>query len=205
MSFVGYLDYTNPNDVFLTSFSLADASSVSIQTWGFGGTVNAPGGTNAQGQAIVAGGFDPYASLFAGSGAGAAVIASDDGAICPPGHAAPVCADSTLTTGLLAAGTYTLALTLPFNDSFAENYGGGTLGDGFVALDSSYDDGTCVGSCSNASAVDIRWVDVGPVTSIPEPPVWPLLVASVAGWSALPRRRGAAGPRLEAPPDSSVR
>ena len=85
--------------------------------------------------------------------------------------------------------SHPLALTLPFNFSFAENRGTGTLGDGFIGLDSSCDDGCCPGSRSSAYVVDIRSVDVGPVTPVPEPPVWALLGIGAAGWSALVRRR----------------
>lgn len=148
-SFVGSLDPLNPNDVFITSFTLAAPGAVTIQTWSFGG------GTNAAGALIAAGGFDPYASLFVGAGAGATFLMSNDDGLCPPGHAAPACADSTITTGPLAVGTYTLALTLPFNFSFAENSGSGTLGDGFIGLDASFDDGSCAATCSSAYAVDI--------------------------------------------------
>lgn len=100
LSFVGSLAPDDPNDVFVTSFTLLLPSAVAIQTLNFGG------GTNAAGTLIAAGGFDPYVSLFSGVGAGATFLASNDDGLCPPGHGAPACADSTLVTGLLAAGTY---------------------------------------------------------------------------------------------------
>lgn len=184
LSYVGELDATNPNDVFLASFTLAGAGAVTIQTWGFGGTADAPGGTNAQGRVIAAGGFDPYVSLFAGSGPAATFVASNDDGLCPPGHAAPVCADSTLTSGLLAPGAYTLALTLPSNFSFAENHGSGTLGDGFIGLDSTYSDDSCASTCTSAYAVDIRSVAL-----VPEPSVGALLGGGLALWAGLARRR----------------
>lgn len=179
-SYVGSLAPTDPNDVFITSFTLLAPTAVTIQTWSFGG------GTNAAGTVIAAGGFDPYVSLFSGAGAAATFIASNDDGLCPPGHAAPACADSTLTSGLLAAGTYTLALTLPSNFSFAENIGSGTLGDGFIGLNSSFDDGWCAASCSSAYAVDI-----GYTAAVPEPANWALLGIGTA-LIALTRRRGGA-------------
>lgn len=184
-SYVGFLDPTNPNDVFITSFTLAAPSAVAIQTWGFGGTANAPGGTNAAGAVITGGGFDPYVSLFNGAGASATFIGSNDDGLCPPGHLAPVCADSSFTTGLLTAGSYTLALTLPFNFSFAENYGSGTLGDGFIGLDASFSDGSCAASCSSAYAVDISYA-----VPVPEPASWALLLGTGPVLLALARRRG---------------
>ncbi|CAN5432257.1 hypothetical protein BH11PSE9_BH11PSE9_17160 [soil metagenome] len=178
VSYVGALDPENPNDVFITSFTLAAPSAVTIQTWSFGG------GPNAAGTVIADGGFDPYVSLFRGEGTGATFLASNDDGLCPPRNAALACADSTVTIGSLAIGTYTLALTLPFNYSFAENYGSGTLGDGFIGLDSSFDDGSCAATCTNAYAVDITYA-----VPVPEPATWALFGSGMA-LLAVARRRG---------------
>jgi hypothetical protein len=98
---------------------------------------------------IGAGGFDPYVSLFSGSGAGATFLASNDDGSCPPGTLGDgLCGDSTLVTGVLPAGTYTLAVSAFLNMSFAENLGSGTLGDGFIGLGS-------YGTRSYLYAVDI--------------------------------------------------
>jgi hypothetical protein len=169
ISLVGSLDAENPNDAFITSFTLLAPSAVTIQTWSFGG------GVNAAGTSIAPGGFDPYVSLFNGAGPAASFLASNDDGLCPPGHASEVCADSTLTTALLSPGTYTLALTLPFNFSFAENLGVGTLGDGFIGLDSSFNDGSCAATCSSAYAIDIQ-----STTPVPEPATCTLLAMASA-------------------------
>jgi hypothetical protein len=184
LSFEGSLDPTNPNDVFLMTFTLASQANMVIRTWGYGGTAGAPFGTNAAGAVVAAGGFDPYVSLFTGSGVLATFLASNDDGVCPPGTASPACADSTLSVANLAAGTYTLALTLPFNFSFAENLGTGSLGDGFIGLDSGYSDGTCVGLCTNQYAVDITSAGI-----VPEPTTSSLLLAGLSGVAALTRRR----------------
>ncbi len=122
---------------------------MTIQSWGYGGSAGAPGGTNAAGTAIAGGGFDPYVSLFSGTGSTATFVASNDDGVCPPGTIADaLCGDSTLVTGVLPAGSYTLAISAFLNMSLAENLGSGTLGDGFVGLGS-------FGTRSAANAVDI--------------------------------------------------
>ena len=67
-SLVGALDPGNPQDVVLHVVTLSSPGGLSIQSWGYGGSSGAPGGTNAQGTPVGAGGFDPYVSVFSGSG-----------------------------------------------------------------------------------------------------------------------------------------
>ena len=149
ISLVGQLDPSDPQDVFLYEFTLSAPTTVAIQTWGYGGTLSAPGGTNAKGNAIAAGGFDPYVTVFNGSGPTATFRVSNDDGACPPGAlSAGLCLDSTLSLSALPAGTYTLALSAFENMSFAENYGSGTLADGFIGLGS-------FGGRTSAFAVDI--------------------------------------------------
>ncbi len=156
-SLVGQLDPGNAQDVVLRVVTLSSPGSLSIQSWGHGGSSGAPGGTNAQGAAIAGGGFDPYVSVFAGSGPTATFLASNDDGNCPPGTIADaLCADSTLALGALPAGTYTVAIGAFLNMSLAENQGSGTLGDGFVGLGS-------FGTRSNLYAVDIS----GPTYTLP--------------------------------------
>ncbi|MGM9483419.1 DVUA0089 family protein [Roseateles sp. NT4] len=149
LSAQGLLAADNPNDVALIEFETSAAAALDAQTWSFGG------GVNAAGQAVAAGGFDPYVSLFAGWGGAATFLVSNDDGLCPPGTAAPSCADSTLHVGSLPAGRYTIAISQPANFSFAENLGSGTLGDGFIGLAASWSGGACAASCSSAYAVDI--------------------------------------------------
>src|SRR5512143_1944174 len=112
ISLTGQLDPNNPQDAVLRTFTLSAPGSVTIRSWGYGGSSGAPGGTNAAGAAIAAGGFDPYVTLFAGSGPAATFLASNDDGVCPPGTIADaLCGDSTLVTGVLPAGTYTLAIS----------------------------------------------------------------------------------------------
>jgi len=164
LSFVGSLDPNNPNDVFETTFLVHSTGFVNIQTLGYGG------GTNAASQVIGSGGFDPYVSLFLGAGPTATFLASNDDGSCPPGTLyLGSCLDSTLTISL-SPGTYTLALTQPDNFSFAENLGSGTLGDGFIGLESDYH------GLTTDFAVDIRAESVAPT---PEPGSLALLGAGI--------------------------
>jgi hypothetical protein len=140
LSYTGSLDPTNPNDVFLATFSIASSSNIVIQSYGYGGSADAPGGTNAAGTVIAPGGFDTYLSLFTGTGPTATFLDSNDDGGCGPASPDPVCEDSRLDLTSLAAGAYTVALTLPNNFSIAENYGFGDLGDGFINLQGDYFD-----------------------------------------------------------------
>jgi hypothetical protein len=145
-----------------------------------GGTAHAPGGTNAAGVVIAAGGFDPYISLFVGAGSTATFLASNDDGGRGPASPDPVCADSRLDFTVLSAGTYTLALTLPNNFSFAENYGSGTLGDGFIGLQGDYYDAASGTVRSSNYAVDITSRGFGSDPSpVPEPGSLSLLATGV--------------------------
>src|ERR1700722_2731738 len=57
-SFTGTL--ANPEDSFITTFTLTSTDNVTVQTWEFGG------GTDAAGTKTAAGGFDPLIALFSG-------------------------------------------------------------------------------------------------------------------------------------------
>ena len=169
ISVVGNLNPDDPNDVALITFALASAGPVNMQSYGYGGSANAPGGTNAAGAPISPGGFDTYFSLFLGSGPAATFLLSNDDGLCPPGTAAPGCADATIVTSL-AAGVYTLAVTVFDNFSFAENLGSGTLGDGFIGLGDYYDAASGT-TRTPAYAVDITTNDTNPPPrpEVPEP------------------------------------
>lgn len=112
-----------PEDVLLVPFTLAAGATVTIQTYGFGG------GVNAAGETVASGGFDSLVALFSGMPTAATILtdglsdplASADNLSlyspgCPPagpvtvGTVAGVCGDNTLTA-TLTAGTYTLLLS----------------------------------------------------------------------------------------------
>jgi hypothetical protein len=167
LSVTGSLDPNDANDVFLFPFTLA-GTDLQVQSYGYGGTANAPGGVNAAGSVIPSGGFDPYLSLFKGMGSSATFLASNDDGLCPPGAPAPACADPTLLLSGLTAGPYVLALTVFDNFSFAENLGSGTLGDGFIGLGDYFDQASGTVRSSNF-ALDIGSTGAITPTPIPEP------------------------------------
>ena len=144
LSYTGAL--SSPEDVFESTFTLTAADTVTIQTWGFGG------GTNAAGQVIQAGGFDPLIALFSGSGATASIVvdglgnplADSDNLYNPPWSFVGNCPTAGLVAigsdndcgddllqSLLGAGTYTLLLT---DANYIPNaiYDNGTISEGFT-------------------------------------------------------------------------
>jgi hypothetical protein len=148
----GTLSYTGalatPQSVFSTTFSLSAAAPVAFRTWGFGG------GTNAIGQNIPPGGFDPLLTVFSGTEATATLYMDSSGnplagaddllnsdfadvIACPPASTVNMggdnaCGDVALSL-YLPAGTYTLVVTdagyLP-----GAIFAGGLLAQPFVDL-----------------------------------------------------------------------
>jgi hypothetical protein len=118
--------FEDPNEVFEAQFIYDPATMgelLTIQTYGYGGSSNAPGGTNANGVVIAAGGFDPMIALYSGAigGGGALIDTNDDqdssptDLPCGPGSGALSdgnCFDSRLFFNNLASGTYTVALSV---------------------------------------------------------------------------------------------
>jgi hypothetical protein len=221
LPFVGYpavadttTSYTgslaSSSDVYLLVFDVTGATSetVTVQTWSFGGGVNAAGNT------IAAGGFDPFVAIFDGTGP-AATIATDAMANpfgtsdalsnygsfmgCPPAQMAniggPLCGDVTMSL-LLGPGAYTLVLSDAVNDANAV-FDNGTLGEGFTDLtggvfetcntnDSS--NTTCVNDTSNF-ALDLTATSGGGTTPTPEPSSLVLLAAGFLAVAVLSRTK----------------
>jgi PEP-CTERM motif len=192
LSFGGSLN--TPEDIFTTTFTLTIADTLTFQTWGFGG------GTNAAGQAIAAGGFDPLLSLFSGPVATATMVvdgsgdplADADNLFNPPWSFVGNCpAAGTVAIGTnndcgdvfmqvtLNAGTYTLVLSdanyIP--DAIFDN---GALSEGFVDLTDGIfqtcdsDSNACITPNGNY-AVDILSTQSLLPTAVPEPSSLPLL------------------------------
>lgn len=132
-----------PESVESYTFSLAGVSDVLLQTYGFGG------GVNGAGSVIPAGGFDPFAGLFTGTGPTALFLdgAADnlsnytsEPAACPPAGLATIgsvpgqCGDVSLQFNSLAAGDYTAILTDADYVPNAVYESTGYLGDGYSDL-----------------------------------------------------------------------
>ncbi|MGO9260987.1 MAG: DVUA0089 family protein [Bryobacteraceae bacterium] len=151
-----FLSYTgalgSPESVFEATFVLATTDTINIQTWSFGG------GTNAAGQLIAAGGFDPLVALFSGPPATATMYTDGLGnpladadnlgnppyspvGNCPPagfvtigtGSGSAICGDDFLQISGLPAGLYTLVLT---DANYLPNaiFDNGALSEGFTDL-----------------------------------------------------------------------
>jgi len=161
--------------------TLTDPGTVDLQTWGFGG------GTNAAGDVIPAGGFDPFVGVFAGTGASAAFINGTSDILanygsftgCPPAGQVDIggslCGDISMSLSL-AAGSYTILLTDADYFPVAVDETGGLLGDGFFDFTGGVFE-TCNGlDCVNDSA---NWaLDIttpGSIGAVPEPSALPLL------------------------------
>jgi hypothetical protein len=103
-------DYERANNVAVYEFSLSTAQSVRFDSNGF-----------------AAGGADPYFTLFSGTTGSATFVGSNYAQAFSTGG------DFDLTFAL-SAGDYTIAIGVFANMSLAENYGFGSLGDGFIFL-----------------------------------------------------------------------
>jgi len=166
-AFVG--TFIHDNDLQLFTFTLGAPSTVTLQTWGYGG------GTNAAGQVIPAGGFESVLGIF--DSAGTAVsgpIEPGPNPDCSPRNPDPArfgfCQDAYGQISL-AAGSYIVSLTQFPNDPL------GNLSDGFFYIntvpDPNFNNGFVgtFGLPGNGNwALDITGVDSAAAAgAVPEP------------------------------------
>ncbi|MBM3788304.1 MAG: PEP-CTERM sorting domain-containing protein [Acidobacteria bacterium] len=188
LSFTGSLDAFDPNDVYRTPVLYFDGGDLRIQTWSYGG------GVNAAGAVVAPDGFAPYVSLFAGVDGNATFFASGFQGACPPAVPNPACYDVSVDILNVPAGSYIVALTTFPNMSFAENLGVGVLADGFIGFGTYYDPPP--GSDTDrlphfAFDVVVTRADTGDGTLslVPEPSSAVLLGAAALGWLSISRTR----------------
>lgn len=200
MSLTGTL--ASPEDTVLIPIVLTSAGNMTLQTFGFGG------GVNAAGTPIASGGFDPFVGLFSGTG-DAAVFEDGTSDIltnytpgCPPAGTvmlggSPACGDVNMQFTGLAAGTYTVLLSDGEYIPFATFEGpGGTLGDGFVDFTAGVFQ-TCDtnGDCNDDTAdwaLDITTAGGTTPPPVPEPPSVELVLIATAlagAWMYRRKRR----------------
>jgi len=196
VSYTGTLSSPEDSTSGLITVTLSSPGTLGLQTYGFGG------GTNAAGDVIPAGGFDPFVGVFAGTGTSATFINGTSDVLsnyssfmgCPPAGEVDigglVCGDVNMSLSL-AAGTYTVLLTDADNFPVAVDETDGLLGDGFFDLTGGVFQ-TCNGlDCVTDSA---NWaLDIttpGSVSTVPEPSALPALGIALLMLMGEHRRRG---------------
>ena len=147
-------EFAVANNVAIYDLVVGIAGTVSIKSTGFG-----------------EGGIDPYFTLFQGSDGTATFFDSNYLQAFSTGG------DFSYSASL-GAGAYKIALGIFANMSFAENFGAGTLADGFVAL----------GEPGSLGDGHYRLVVSTPV---PEPSAWLLLASGIGGLAMRRRLRDA--------------
>src|SRR5262249_12590513 len=135
-SFAGTLSADDGVELLL--FTTSASSTVTLRTYGYAG------GTQADGNVVPRGGFDPTLALF--DSAGNMIASNDDGDGVPADSVTGGAYDSQLSV-LLAAGAYTVAISQSYNLA-----NGPTLSDGFNVSGSPFF--TAAFGCTNGQFCD---------------------------------------------------
>lgn len=160
------------------SFSLSTSTNVTMRTWSFAG------GTNANGQVILTGGFAPILTLFSATGT-QDFLGSDAGGVAPgscgsrnvdPGTS--FCLDAYMNLSL-TPGDYLLVLTQYDNTANGPSYPDGFLHDG----EGNFTGGPFILNAGNSYQRTGDWaVDITTPTTtvpVPEPSTGSLLAMSI--------------------------
>jgi hypothetical protein len=185
-SFTG--QFQHDNDVQLFSFTVGAQSTVGLRSWSYAG------GTNAAGQVIARGGFDPILALFDSTGKR---VGEQDDAGCPTVAADAVtheCWDTYFTT-VLAAGTYTASVQQFNNFSLGNNLADGFRYDGVANENFRSGFVDADGNKRNAlwafDVLNVNAASTPPSNNVPEPASLGLLGAALVGVAAARRRKAA--------------
>jgi hypothetical protein len=183
--------FSTDDQIFQLTFTLSAMSTVTIQSFGYGG------GINGAGTIIPQGGFATDVAVFMASGP-QNLIAEDSVGGTAPSDCSPrninsvtgFCLDGFLSLPNLAAGSYILTLTEQGN-----NANGPTLGDGFAEAGAgNFTGGPFLDPFGNQMngdwAVDISGRDLVVNSSAPEPATVLLSLVLVPGLAVAVRRRG---------------
>jgi hypothetical protein len=159
----------NANAVQFFNFSVGTDSTVTLRSYSYAG------GTNAAGQVIARGGFDPILALFDSSGV--LIGQNDDGGLNVPADINGNRYDVFLSR-LLGPGNYTVSVAAFSNFALGPNLSNGFQGTG------SFNGRT------NAWAFDILNVNsAAQVGAVPEPGTWALMLIGFGAVGASLRRR----------------
>ncbi len=164
---------------FAANFNVPVTSTMTAISFSYGG------GVNGNATAIARNGFEPYLSLFDASGN--FLASTFFGITCPAGANTNVdtlqCYDVELDGGVLAAGSYSIAISAFENMSMAENPGG-TLADGFTGI------GNLAAGEDLHYAFDVILTSTT-TSGVPEPgSVVLVTLAGVAGYFSTQKRKG---------------
>jgi hypothetical protein len=168
----GYAQYA----AVVETFTVNSTTSIDAITYSFGG------GQSQTGPAVAEGGFEPYLSLFDGSGN---FLGSTFSASCPAGAhtVGGNCYDTELTGYTLDPGQYEISITAWENMSFAENIGSPLLlSDGFTGL------GNLNGDENLSYGFDVILSGDQTPGAVPEPCTVGLLAAGLAAFAIQSRR-----------------
>jgi hypothetical protein len=165
-SFTG--TFNRDDNVRLFGFTLSTPSTVTLETWSYGG------GTDAAGQVIPRGGFSTVLSVFSGSGS---LIGYQINGGCPPQNidsTTLLCGDTVLKESNLAVGNYLVAVTedinipngLNLSSGFFEDGMGNFSGPAFCASAGSFKDFGCNQRTGN---FELDILGANTATPVPEP------------------------------------